>query len=393
MCAILIDEASMSSSDQPGGGQGAAHALNALAMPVALRFTDHTLSTIMQPDCGGGVARPASRDRSPPSEGVLAASGAGSGRLRSPIPGADPRHISPIRQARLEPLMRRTRGTRSVTIGLVDGPVDTGHPGLAGASIRHLGSAGKVPRGGVAEPALRHGTFMAGCLVAGRETPAPGLAPECRLLVRPVFGVPQPGDPVPSCRATDAAESVVRLVDAGASVINLSLGLWSRSTQIDSVLEQAFDYAMRRGVQVVLATGNHACLGSCNVTRHAWVIPVAAAEWNGQPWPRSNLGHWVARNGVMGPGVAVTSTVPGGGYAPMNGTSVAAAIVTGTVALLRSLAPGISGQELRAALTLHPGSRRLQPFAPPLLDAEASLRRVRAAEKWSGPLPPRRRSS
>ena len=383
----------MSSSDQPEGWQGATQSANALAVPVALHFTDHTLLSIMRPDCGAVVHIPAALARSRPSDGVLVASGDKPGRCRSRIPGNDPRHMSPIRQARLEPLMRRSRGSGSVAIGLVDGPVDTGHPGLAGASIRHLGPAGKGPQGGVAEPALRHGTFMAGCLVAGRETPAPGLAPECRLLVRPVFGVPEPGDRVPSCTAMDAAESVVQLVDAGASVINLSVGLWSRSTQIDSILEPAFDYAMRRGIQIVLATGNHACLGGCNVTRHPWVIPVVAADRNGQPWRRSNLSHSITRHGVMGPGVAVTSTVPGGGYAPMDGTSVAAAIVTGTIALLRSLAPGISGQELRAAVTLHPGSRRHQPFAPPLLDAEEALRRVRAAEKWFRPFPQRRRSS
>ena len=77
----------------------------------------------------------------------------------------------------------------------------------------------------------------------------------------------------------------------------------------------------------------------------------------------------------------------------MNGTSVAAAIVTGTIALLRSLVPGISGQELRAAVTLHPGARRRRPFTPPMLDAEEAHRRVRAAENWSRPFLPRRSSS
>ena len=54
---------------------------------------------------------------------------------------------------------------------------------------------------------------------------------------------------------------------------------------------------------------------------------------------------------VVAPGVDIVSTVPGGGYARMPGTSMATPHVSGTIALLLSIEPGATPDELSAALT------------------------------------------
>src|SRR5258708_11453633 len=86
----------------------------------------------------------------------------------------------------LASLLRLTRGVAEVSVGLVDGPVVSGHPDLAGANLRF---AGPLP-GTCASPggrACEHATFLAGVLAGRRGSAAPALCPGCTLVVRPIF--------------------------------------------------------------------------------------------------------------------------------------------------------------------------------------------------------------
>jgi subtilisin family serine protease len=122
--------------------------------------------------------------------------------------------------------------------------------------------------------ALLHGTFMAGCLVAERGGAAPGISPLCSLLVRPVFGDAARASTTPECSAYEVAHAIVDLIAAGAAVINLSIGLAEDTGRPGKALEEALDFAVERNVPVVVAAGNHGCLGGCGITRHPWAIPV-----------------------------------------------------------------------------------------------------------------------
>ena len=93
----------------------------------------------------------------------------------------------PLNLVKLTALMERTRGSRAVTIGLIDGPVAIQHPDLAG---QHLQDAPADAGGACRQTdsaACLHGTFIAGILSAARDCPSPGICPDCRLLIRPVF--------------------------------------------------------------------------------------------------------------------------------------------------------------------------------------------------------------
>ena len=88
----------------------------------------------------------------------------------------------------------------------------------------------------------------------------------------------------------------------GARVINLSSALVRPSPKGESKLNEAFNHAAQRGVITVAAAGNQGAVGSSAITRHPWVIPVAACDTQGRPLNESNLGSSIGRRGLGGPG-------------------------------------------------------------------------------------------
>jgi subtilisin family serine protease len=278
--------------------------------------------------------------------------------------------MDPLELVGLPPLMALTRGRADVLVGLVDGPVAPDHPDLAAGNIRTIpGTAGACRDTGSVP--CRHGTFVAGILAARRGAAAPAIAPDCTLLVRPIFPeMPVPGE-LPSATPRELAEAIVACVDAGARILNLSAALAEGSIGADGELEEALQYTVRRGVLVVAAAGNEGAVAGSAITRHRWVIPVVAYARDGRPRVQTNLGHSMGRGGLGAPGEGVVSLAPGGEPTVSAGTSVAAPFVTGTAALLWSAFPSATAVEVKHALLASaPGRRRT--VAPPLLHAWAA---------------------
>jgi subtilisin family serine protease len=266
--------------------------------------------------------------------------------------------------------MARTSGARDIPVALLDGPVATRHPDLAGASVRVLG---RPVDGACASPhsaACAHGTFVAGILVARRGAAAPAICPACTLLVRPIFREATANGALPSATPEEVAAAIVEAVDAGARVINLSAATGAPSTRIDNRMRDALDHAAQRGVIVVAAAGNRATLGSSSITRHPWVIPVVACDAAARPLGTVTLGASIGRRGLAAPGDRIESLGADGAPHVGGGTSAAAAFVTGAVALLWALRPDARGSDVRRAIT-H-GDRRAS-VTPPVLDAARAL--------------------
>jgi hypothetical protein len=100
----------------------------------------------------------------------------------------------------LAPLMAASEGSTAVTVAVIDGPVDRNHPALTSAQIEVLGDAACEP---LESAGCRHGTFIAGLLVAARSELAPGICPGCRLLAHSVFAAGERDSPVPSAQPKD----------------------------------------------------------------------------------------------------------------------------------------------------------------------------------------------
>lgn len=281
------------------------------------------------------------------------------------------RLTSALDLVRLTALMDLTRGSPELRIGLIDGPVARNHADLAGSPIQEV----PFKDGGSCEnsrsSACLHGTFIAGILSARRGSDAPAICPDCTLLVRPIFREgSRGGKHEPSANPDELAAAVFDCIGAGARVINLSLALVRPSAGAEGTLQSALDHAMLRGVIIVAAAGNQKVVGSTVITRHPWVIPTAACNGEGLPSTYSNVGLSIGARGLRAPADGVISSGAGGESFPSSGTSVAAPFVTGTIALLWSLFPSATAQEVKFAVTQ--ATVRRVSVVPPLLDAWAA---------------------
>jgi subtilisin family serine protease len=220
--------------------------------------------------------------------------------------------------------------------------------------------------------ACLHGTFVAGILAAKPDSTAPAICPNCTLLIRPIFAETTPGrDCMPSATAPDLSAAIIDCIDAGARIINLSLGVAQPSTRGERALQEALDQAARHGVIVVAAAGNQGTLGTSVITRHPWVIPVAACDLHGRPLNDSNLGSSIGRRGLSAPGDRITSLSPQGQSLTLGGTSVAVPFVTGAIALLWSEFPAVTAPQVKLAIT-RANTQRRGSVVPPLLNAAAA---------------------
>jgi subtilisin family serine protease len=189
--------------------------------------------------------------------------------------------------------------------------------------------------------------------------------------VRPIFNDDVANGPTLAATPAEVARGIVECITAGARVLNLSAATDEPSTRVERRLQDALDYAGKQGVLVVAAAGNRATLGSSVITRHPWVIPVVGYDARGRLLNESTLGSSIGKRGLGAPGDAIESLGPEASLRIGGGTSVAAAFVTGAIALLWSLFPRAKAHELRSALLYGP---RRRAVTPPMLDAAQALR-------------------
>ena len=259
---------------------------------------------------------------------------------------------SPLDGVSLSRLMERTAGRPEIVVGLIDGPVAADHVDLATESIRTLPSCLAGPSERASGAASAHGTYVAGILSARRGSAAPAICPGCTLLVRPIFLEPAPGNAdTPSASPGELADAIVDCIEAGARILNLSVALATPSPNREPKLEQALNYAAARGTPVVAAAGNQGTVGGSAITRHPWVIPVAACNTQGRPTALSNLGSSIARRGVMAPGDAITSLGADGHPSLRVGRAQPCRSSAGAMALLWSLFPESGPGHVKSAVT------------------------------------------
>ncbi len=244
--------------------------------------------------------------------------------------------------------------------------VETGHPNVviaivdSGVDIRHEDIAAKLVQGydavdmqGNLGPQYiplgdyrtrdrsprdedGHGTHCAG-IAAGAANNGRGIAGVCwggRIVpVRVMFRVFDRLAGRETSVGTDADidTGIKFAVDAGAQVINLSLG--GAEPSHESVLRYAYD----RNVCVVAATGNDNTSDPSYPASNAHTLAVGAVDSNLNRASFSNYGP-AYNQFVMAPGVNIASTYKDNGYVYLDGTSMATPFVTGMVGLIVSLA-------------------------------------------------------
>lgn len=280
--------------------------------------------------------------------------------------------MSHLDLVKLTPLMELTSGNPEIIVGLIDGPVAISHPDLASENIREIPGKQSGACSQASSFACLHGTFVAGILSAKRNSTAPAICPDCTLLVHPIFAeITNVNGEVPSATPEELASAIVGCIEAGARIINLSVALTQLTLKNQHELDESLNYAAKRGVIVVAASGNQGTIGSSVITRHPWVIPVVACDLQGRPISQSNFGSSIGRHGLRAPGYNVTSTGSVKKTLTLGGTSVAAPFVTGTIALLLSEFPSATAIDVMSAVAQNHNLMRAA-IVPPLLDAWAA---------------------
>ncbi len=150
---------------------------------------------------------------------------------------------------------------------------------------------------------------------------------------------------------TAAALAIDHAVAHGAKVINASWG----ATGNDPTLEAAIEYADENGVIIVAAAGNSGAdddtvffSPAAYSAQYPNVISVAAIDSNGALASFSNYGETTVQ--LAAPGVNVYSMLSDGSYGTQSGTSMAAPLVTGTVALVEAAHPSWTMSQVIDAL-------------------------------------------
>lgn len=213
-------------------------------------------------------------------------------------------------------------------IGLVDTGVETGHPALRGARIEQRGFA----PGGVRPRA--HGTAAASLLV-GRAGPFVGAAPGASLMVADVYG----GGPTGG-----SADAIVRalgwLAAGQASVINISL-----VGPPNAAMRAVIGRLASQGILIVAAVGND---GPAAPPLYPASYPevIAVTGVDGRDRVLLEAGR-ASHLDFAAPGADMAAAGPGGGFVAVRGTSFAAPIVAGRLAMVR---PGGGPGGARAAI-------------------------------------------
>ena len=230
-----------------------------------------------------------------------------------------------------------------VTIAMVDGPVDTSAPELAGANITV-----KTPcKYEAANASKTHATAIASILVSKNY----GLAPDATLIA---YSTPSAGDKTEDC--TDAEgkvrttpEHIHTAINDGAQVISYSRSADSE----DDDMKWAIARAMTQGVIIVGPMGNES--RDTNNLSIAWwsgTVGVSAIETDGQFASYSSWGQGVVAAGVGGPITARDYDT--GNIKEVQGTSYATPIVAGQIALARSRWPEATPNQI-LQLAIHSG--------------------------------------
>lgn len=223
-----------------------------------------------------------------------------------------------------------------VTIAIIDGPVDTSVPELAGANITD-----KSPCSVTSSSAHRsHGTTVASLLVSD----AYGTVPDATLLAyqRPddasFVGAdcPMKAGILP----TEVSSLINKAIDDGASIINYSASSLSHSDH----LKWAIARAMSQGVIITAGAGNaHEDDNETSLSWWSGVVGVSAIDTDGKFASYSSWGQGVTTTAVGGPIVARDES---GQISSTQGTSFSSPIVAGALAQARAKWPNATSNQL-----------------------------------------------
>lgn len=231
-------------------------------------------------------------------------------------------------------------GSASVIIGVIDTGIDGVHPDLSGRLVTGYDFiAHRTYPPNVNYDQRGHGSHVAGIIGAAGNNGVgvTGVNWDCRMMPLKIFGASG------GTGTALIAEAIAYATDHQAEVMNLSLG----GKGYAQVVADAVNYALANHVTVIASMGNDGCTSINYPAAYQGVLAV------GSTTARDVISNFSTRGpqiSVSAPGSQIFSTYNADNYQTLSGTSMAAPQVAGAAALLLSLRPGLTPEEIKSQL-------------------------------------------
>ena len=219
----------------------------------------------------------------------------------------------------------------SLLVGILDTGVDINHPDLAG-KVEGLDSASTSDK-------IGHGTEVAGIIAADTNNSEgiAGVAWNTKVLSIKVT------DDNGQAKVSSVVSALDKVYDKGVKIVQISLS----TNQFSQALKNGIDEAVKRGILIISTGGNTGVEELRYPAGFNGVVGVGAVDENKEIESYSTTGDHIS---LVAPGSNVYTTTINSTYKEVNGTSFAAPQVAGTAALIWSVNPALTNNEVKEIL-------------------------------------------
>jgi subtilisin family serine protease len=285
-------------------------------------------------------------------------------------------HLSAIH---LKQGWKYTKGSSNVKVAIVDDGIQANHPMFKGRIVDAYNVFTQNDRLSIGDG---HGTHTAGLAVGSAEfysKGASGVAPNCKLMPIQVFDNNL-------CPLSALIAGIMYAIHHGADVVNISIGPSFPGLNVlpveqqDQIAQTQFGnvailwarvckLAATKKCILVFAAGNDDILTSIPPeNRNASSIVVTAIDKRMYPTNFTNYGPC---SDISAPGKNIYSAFPQSKFQSCDGTSMAAPIVTGTIALMKSIKKNLTIEQARNVL--YSTGQDVYGWIPPMVLVDKAL--------------------
>ncbi|MDR1792241.1 MAG: S8 family serine peptidase [Bacteroidales bacterium] len=251
-----------------------------------------------------------------------------------------------------------TKGSEKITVAIVDNGFNLKHPELSSKVIQPYNVWTHNDK--IFPQSVDHGTHVAGTALAISDNGEGicGIAPACKFM--PIQVADQRG----LMTTTSVLDGILFALYQGADVVNVSLGCQFRGLsqfpeseqqnlirnhfkEEERLWREIMRIAANHNSTIVVAAGNDNVLAGIDaLQRPELFITVSATGKDNQSSNKANFSNYGQFSTISAPGVDIYSSTGKKDYTVMSGTSMAAPIVTGAVALMKSINDTITTKQI-----------------------------------------------
>ncbi|WP_239618182.1 S8 family peptidase [Cohnella mopanensis] len=269
-----------------------------------------------------------------------------------------------VRHIQAPQVWSRTTGYR-VKVGVIDTGVDFSHPDLRHSLERGINL---LHRMAIPQDDNGHGTHISGTIAAANELQGMiGVAP--RALIYPVKAFDHNG----TAYVSDIILGIEWCIRNQMDVVNMSFGMKTKSKSLLNAVNNAY----RSGVLIVASSGNDGQVGEIDYpARYHSSIAVGATNQQSRIAKFTNRSNLID---IYAPGERIASAWLRGKHREMSGTSMATSHVTGAIALLLALKPGLTPGQIKSIIKQ--SAKPLRNSKTPRMAGELNVvRMIKAAD-------------